>query len=353
MVAVSYSMLIMTEDSLSSLGWLHTLTKNGRYKVRRVGINTAEAAAAIDRERTDIVLIMTDECTTVLETWALRQATSRILPFVILCSKRSSGSTDTPDKLLTIYLCGEDGDFDGVDINIRLRIALNQAMERKIRRQKMYTEEKLRKNDASEKGTALPRRFDSRKIIAIGASMGGAQAISEVINRLPADMPGIVIVQHMPKDFTNMYAKRLDLSCKLRVVEARDNQHVEEGTVYIAPGDFHMNIVRAASGEGYTIKIVEGQKVTGHRPSVDVLFRSVAKCAGSNAMGIILTGMGDDGARGLLEMRKAGAWTVGQDAATSLVYGMPKVAFDMGAVCKQSPLLEVPDRIRDYANKTT
>ena len=144
-----------------------------------------------------------------------------------------------------------------------------------------------------------------------------------------------------------MYAKRLDSSCRLNVVQARDNQTVDAGTVYIAPGDFHMKIEKAP--HGYVIRIMGGERVSGHRPSVNVLFRSVAAAAGKEALGIILTGMGEDGASGLLELRRTGADTIGQNAESSVVYGMPKVAYEIGAVCRQSALQDIPRHMIEYA----
>lgn len=178
------------------------------------------------------------------------------------------------------------------------------------------------------------------KLIAIGASTGGTEAINNIIKILPVNIPGIVIVQHMPPVFTRMYAERLNDTCNLEVREARDGDDVHSGLVLIAPGDYHMTVCR--SGGGYTVKCRQGEKVNGHCPSVDVLFNSVAEQCGKNSLGIILTGMGCDGAKGLLAMRRKGAKTIGQDEHSSIVYGMPKVAFDIGAVEQQAALEKIP-----------
>lgn len=181
-------------------------------------------------------------------------------------------------------------------------------------------------------------------VIAIGASTGGTEAIFSVMKDYGADLPGIVVVQHMPPGFTEMYAKRLDNQCRVRVKEARTGDRVLPGTVLIAPGgDKHMHLVKINGM--YQVEIKAGPKVNGHCPSVDVLFESVAKVAGPNALGIILTGMGGDGAKGLLAMRKAGARTIGQDESTCVVYGMPKVAYDLGAV-------EFQEKLSNIAKKT-
>lgn len=176
-------------------------------------------------------------------------------------------------------------------------------------------------------------------VLALGASCGGTDAIYDVVRMLPPNIPGMAVVQHMPPGFTGMYAERLDRDCAVKVVEATGVHKMEQGKVLLAPGDMQMRVIRKS--DGYYTECFNGEKVSGHKPSVDVLFSSVAKCAGRNAVGIILTGMGSDGANGLLEMRRAGAYTIGQDESSSVVYGMPKVAFEKGAVQNQVPLKEV------------
>lgn len=185
---------------------------------------------------------------------------------------------------------------------------------------------------------------DRNRIIAIGASTGGTEAIASVISKFGTDVPGIVIVQHMPPGFTDMYAKRLNERCKISVKEAVNGDRVEPGTALLAPGgDAHMRLVKV--GGDYQVEIKRGERVNGHCPSVEVLFDSVASTAGSNAIGIILTGMGGDGAKGLLKMRQSGAKTIGQDESTCVVYGMPKVAYDCGAV-------EYQEKLENIANRT-
>ena len=182
------------------------------------------------------------------------------------------------------------------------------------------------------------------RIIAIGASTGGTEATAAVLNEFGPDIPGVVIVQHMPAGFTAMYANRLNNQCRVQVKEAKNGDMVLPGQVLVAPGgDAHMQIVRINGV--YQVVIRSGDKVNGHCPSVDVLFHSVAKAAGKNAIGIILTGMGSDGAKGLLAMRQAGARTIGQEESTCVVYGMPKVAYELGAV-------EYREKLQDIANRT-
>lgn len=186
------------------------------------------------------------------------------------------------------------------------------------------------------------------KILAIGASTGGTEAIFEVVRRFHPDIPGTVVVQHMPPGFTKMYAERLDQQCQVHVCEAQNGDLVEQGKVLIAPGDKQMRLTR--SGGIYRVEVKEGEKVSGHCPSVDVLFQSVAKSAASNAVGVILTGMGSDGARGLLAMRRAGAKTIGQDERSCVVYGMPKVAYDINAVEHQVSLENIASKVYNVFN---
>ncbi len=186
------------------------------------------------------------------------------------------------------------------------------------------------------------------KLIAIGASTGGTEALLAVLKELPPDLPGIVVVQHMPPVFTKMYAQRLDTILKPKVTEAKDGDAVSRGTILIAPGDFQMKVEK--SGGHYKVRCAKGEKVSGHCPSVDVLFESVAQAAGKNAVGVILTGMGADGANGLLSMRKKGARTIGQDKESCVVYGMPRVAFELGAVERQASLDKIPQVICSFVN---
>ena len=186
--------------------------------------------------------------------------------------------------------------------------------------------------------------------VAIGASTGGTEAIFSVVKDYGTDIPGIVCVQHMPPKFTEMYAKRLNDQCRIQVKEAETGDRVLPGHMLIAPGgDRHMGIVKVNGS--YQVEIKAGPKVNGHCPSVDVLFDSVAQVAKADAVGIILTGMGGDGAKGLLNMRKAGARTIGQDESTCVVYGMPKVAYDLGAVQYQEKLGDIAKRTYALLNK--
>lgn len=196
------------------------------------------------------------------------------------------------------------------------------------------------------KSEALSESTD--KVLAIGASTGGTEAIKAVVTRFPRSMPGVVIVQHMPAGFTKMFADSLNRLCVMEVKEAENGDRVMPGTILLAPGGKHMSIIR--SGGVYKVSVAPGDLVNGHCPSVEVLMQSVAKYAGSNAIGIMLTGMGGDGADGLKAMRDAGARTMAQDEASSVVFGMPKVAWEKGGAEKLVPLDEIADRTISLLN---
>lgn len=187
------------------------------------------------------------------------------------------------------------------------------------------------------------------RVVAIGTSTGGTQALEYILTRLPRTVPGIVVVQHMPGQFTAAFAARLNSLCAVEVREARSGDRVLTGQVLVAPGSAHLLLRR--SGAQYVVEVKDGPLVSRHRPSVDVLFRSAAQAAGANAVGIIMTGMGDDGARGLLEMHEAGALTIAQDEATCIVYGMPKEAVKLGAADAVIGLPEIPSVIQQAPSR--
>lgn len=195
----------------------------------------------------------------------------------------------------------------------------------------------------------LPRNVLDSTIIGLGASTGGTEATLEVLKRLPAGMPGIVITQHMPEGFTAMYAQRLNRICALEVREAKNGDIIRPGLALIAPGAKQMEVIR--SGRNYMVQCRAGAKVSGHCPSVDVLFNSIAKNVAINKVGIIMTGMGRDGADGLLAMRQSGAFTIGQDKDSCVVYGMPMVAFNIGAVCTQASCENIASVLLNHLKK--
>ncbi len=235
----------------------------------------------------------------------------------------------------------------GDDLVTAVRAAARANMGRvrmTVPRPKLGAEAMLAARPGAGAGSALHNTTD--KVVAIGTSTGGTQALEAVLTRLPRTSTGIVVVQHMPEKFTALFAQRLNGLCAMEVREARDGDRVLPGRVLIAPGGRHMLLQR--SGAQYLVQVRDGPMINRHKPSVDVLFRSVAQVAGRNALGIIMTGMGDDGARGLKEMHQAGALTVAEDESSCVVFGMPKVAIEMGGVSKVLPLDRIAQEIITY-----
>jgi two-component system, chemotaxis family, protein-glutamate methylesterase/glutaminase len=264
------------------------------------------------------------------------------LPVVMVSSLTQTGAQTTLDAL-------EAGAVDFVaKPHSNIYDGKNEIYDELIAKVKMASKVKVKQKILGQ----LPRANTNslcettNKILALGASTGGTEAIKDVLMQLPRNAPGTVVVQHMPANFTANFATRLDSLCTMEVREAKNGDSIVQGVVLIAPGDYHMVVRR--SGARYYVEIGSGDKISGHRPSVDVLFNSVARVVGANAVGVIMTGMGSDGAKGLLEMRKAGAKTIGQDEASCVVYGMPKVAYDMGGVEKQLPLDDIAKGILGF-----
>lgn len=234
-----------------------------------------------------------------------------------------------------------------LEAGVRICDAIKAAAQADLRRRpaaRLRVEQKLTADaimPPPRKAEATGRTTDM--VVCIGASTGGTESLLAVLQRTPTHCPGICIVQHMPEHFTTAFARRLDGLCGLRVSEARDGDAVLSGHALIAPGNKHLLLKR--SGARYAVEVRDGPLVSRHRPSVDVLFRSAARAAGGNAIGVLMTGMGDDGARGLLEMREAGAHTIAQDEQTSVVFGMPREAIRLGAACKVAPLDELAAEI--------
>jgi two-component system, chemotaxis family, protein-glutamate methylesterase/glutaminase len=276
----------------------------------------------------------------------------RPMPVIMVSSLTEKGAEVTLDAL----------SIGAVDYlakpKIDLAATLADYKEELISKVKAAASARLRATTTTSSASAdaiLAKRDPQRqlrtteRIIAIGASTGGTEAIKEVLMRLPPDTPGIVITQHIPKLFSGAFARRMDACCQVSVCEAEDGQQILRGHAYVAPGDKHLLLVR--DGARYVCRLDEGPPVNRHKPSVDVLFRSVAQQAGRNAIGVILTGMGKDGALGLKEMRDAGAPTVAQDEATSIVWGMPGEAVAVGGAADVLPLGEIWSRVLKLADE--
>lgn len=270
---------------------------------------------------------------------------SRPMPVVMVSSLTDRGSEVTSRAL----------ELGAVDVVSKPRLDIRRGMEDyaqeitdKIRaasvaRFRPHLNTSLTREDPK---TAPSVWYSSERVILIGASTGGTEAITEVLLGMPPDAPTILITQHMPPGFTRSFAERLDHLCRIRVKEATNAERALPGHAYIAPGDAHLMVRR--SGADYVLGLSQDAPVNRHRPSVDVLFHSAATTVGRNGIGVILTGMGKDGAAGLLELRKSGAYTLGQDEATCIVYGMPREAFIIGGVDEQVALPDIADKILNY-----
>ncbi|MGD0229400.1 MAG: chemotaxis response regulator protein-glutamate methylesterase [Syntrophorhabdales bacterium] len=275
---------------------------------------------------------------------------------VVICSSLAEKQSETTLRAL---------EYGAVEIIQKPRIGVKQFFEeskilicdavkaasgvtqKKIASPSFHVPPKLTADAVLPKAYGKSLLRTTEKVVAIGASTGGTEALRVFLEALPEDAPGMVIVQHMPENFTRAFANRLDTFCRVSVKEAENDDTVIRGRVLIAPGNKHTLFKR--SGARYYVEVREGPLVCRHRPSVDVLFRSAARHAGKNGIGVIMTGMGDDGAKGMLEMKEAGAYTIGQDEASCIVFGMPKEAIKLGAVDNVVPLEHIASTILNHA----
>lgn len=270
---------------------------------------------------------------------------------VVICSSLTGRGTETALKAL---------EYGAVDIITKPSIGTKKFLEESriqicdavkaaslVRKKAIFipktVEPKLTADAVLPKSRSKAMIRTTEKVVVVGASTGGTEALRVFLESLPLNSPGIVIVQHMPENFTASFAKRLDSVCNVSVKEAEDNDTVLRGRALIAPGNKHLLLKR--SGARYYVEVKDGPLVSRHRPSVDVLFRSSARYAGGNAVGVIMTGMGDDGAKGMLEMKEAGAFTIAQDEASCVVFGMPNEAIKLKAVDKVLPLNVIAGRV--------
>ncbi|MBR4953402.1 MAG: chemotaxis protein CheB [Oscillospiraceae bacterium] len=362
-MAIEYSIIAVVEETPLFSEVCSLISKEPNHNLKKMSLD--RVTPAMDAELPSIVLIFEEKPSQITRKWIKKAIDNYKVP-VILITREDIAAQDlgVSDKMIrTCQITSTDlGAATGIARNINIRIKLSarkpgaasslEGVKRAAEMAAAAVAEKV--SDSGNKGgnaetASTPAFWDGKRIIAVGASMGGVETVTAILKKLPANMPPVVVTQHMPEGFTEMYAKSLNLSCAMKVVHAEDKMPIEAGTVYIAPGGLQMKVKKVE--RGYIIVLDDTEKVDGHKPSVTVLFRSVAQACGKNALGVILTGMGSDGARGLLEMRRAGAQTLGQDEASAVVYGMPKVAFDMGAVMEQVSMEQVHTKMIAYANK--
>ena len=293
-------------------------------------------------------------------TFLKKLMSERPTPVVICSTLTENGAQTTMEALasgavniVTKPKIGLKGFLE--DSSVEIISAVKAAAEAKVRKLVTVKMDKDRSQvfsaDAIISAASTSSMIQTtERVVAIGTSTGGTQALEHVLTQLTRVSPGVVIVQHMPEKFTAAFSERLDNLCEIHVKEARHNDRVMPGIALVAPGGKHMLLKR--SGAQYYVEIMDGPLVNRHKPSVDVLFRSVAKCAGKNSLGIIMTGMGDDGAAGLREIRNTGAMTLAQDESSCVVFGMPREAIKLGAAEKIIKLSNIPSAIMEWNRKT-
>lgn len=270
------------------------------------------------------------------------------LPVIIVSSLTPKGSKMALEAIeygAVEVLSKPGGPYSVGDMSLQLKEKIRAAARVRMNRIRREV------TDASVDMVPKVLHETTQKLIALGASTGGTEALKEVLTRLPRNVPGILIVQHMPAQFTKTFAERLNELCEIEVKEANDGDSVLNGQALIAPGNFHMVLRR--SGARYYVNVKDGPMVHHQRPAVDVLFNSVAQYAGGNAIGVILTGMGADGAQGMLKMKEAGARTIAQDEESCIVFGMPKEAIKLNAVDRVVPLHQIPNEIVQMVNMSS
>lgn len=337
---MTIKVLVVDDSALIREVLSRMLTRDGDITVVGTAMDPIEAREKIKQLNPDVVTLDIEMPNMNGLDFLEKLMRLRPMPVVMVSTLTKKGASET---LLALELGAVDfvakpsaefaGGLDGFGASLRDKI--RDAARADVRGAAV----RIEAPKVSVKTAAAP----DGALIAIGASTGGVEAIRTVLTNMPADCPPIVIAQHMPAGFTGRFAARLDELCAIKVIEAEDRMVLERGHAYVARGDYHLRVERS-SGQ-LKCRLSQDELTSGHRPSVDVLFESVAKSVGHMAVGAILTGMGRDGARGLKLMRDAGSYTVGQSQASALVYGMPRVAFEEGAVVEQAPIEQVAAKL--------
>ncbi len=328
--------LVVDDSAVVRQSLSHILNSDSNIEVIGVASDPFVAVKKISKQVPDVITLDVEMPRMDGITFLQRIMSQHPIPVVIISSLTAKGSEMAIRAL-------ESGAVDIIQKNMLSVDTFSENSQQIIDVVKAAGKSVIRRKARLQHADKIPvtesrsnLTVTSNKIIAIGASTGGTEAIKTVLEQMPVDCPGIVIVQHMPEVFTRSFAERLNSLCKIEVKEAEDGDSILRGRALIAPGNYHMEVRR--SGSKYYVHIRDGESVNRHRPSVDVLFHSVARYAGKNAVGVIMTGMGGDGAKGLLTMHEAGAFTIAQDEKSSVVYGMPKEAVKIGAVKKIASL---------------
>lgn len=353
------NVLVVDDSAVVRQTLTHILNSDKNIRVIGTATDPFHAVKKIAKEKPDVITLDIEMPRMDGITFLRRIMTQHPIPCVIISSLSTRGAATTLKameygavEIITkpiLYLGGfeEETRIKIIDAVKAASCAKIHRLEKRIPRKPAFGPDGQKSYNA---GAVIPGYAKNKsmlattdKVIAIGASTGGTEAIRHILTALPVDCPGIVIVQHMPEQFTRSFAERLNEQCPISVKEAGNNDSVLRGQALIAPGNHHIMLKR--SGARYYVKVSEGPLVNRHRPSVDVLFRSTASYAGKNAMGIILTGMGNDGAQGLLEMKENGALTIAQDEKSCIVFGMPREAVRLGAVDKTLSLDAIPSFI--------
>ncbi|MEL6768313.1 MAG: chemotaxis response regulator protein-glutamate methylesterase [Pseudomonadota bacterium] len=348
-----YNVLIVDDSAVVRQALSEIISSDPDLRVMGTASDPFMAAERLRKEKPDVITLDVEMPRMDGVTFLQKLMSQHPIP-VVMCSTLVGANTDTLADALAAgaaeIICKPKHDVRGFIEESRIRIcdAVKAAARSKVSLLRKPPRAAPRPAVSPDAVMAPPsgrRRVmtTTQKVVAVGASTGGTEALRFFLESMPPASPPIIIVQHMPEQFTAAFAERLNSLSAVGVKEARDGDRLLTGHAYVAPGNRHMLLTR--SGAVYGLQLKDGPLVSRHRPSVDVLFRSVAKAAGANAVGVILTGMGSDGARGMAEMREAGAVTFGQDEATSVVYGMPKEAMKAGAVVHELPLQRLPEAV--------
>lgn len=326
--------LVVDDSALVRQSITDILTAHGGFRVR-VAHDALFALDKLRQSKPDVILLDLEMPRMDGLTFLQKLMAESPLP-VVICSGGAARGSEAAMRAL------EEGAVDIVEKpKLGVREFFRESQELLVNVIRGAAEARLRRRASSPpRPEPLPHAHEGTKVIAIGASTGGTVALRTFLERMPRNCPPVVVVQHMPAGFTKAFAEQLDRACTIDVTEAVDGDPLVRGHAYIAPGSLHMVVTH--EGRDWRLRVSAGPLVSRHRPSVDVLFRSVAGTVGASAVGVIMTGMGDDGAAGLLEMRRAGAMTLAQDEATSVVFGMPREAIRRDAALKVLPLTALP-----------